>query len=493
MYSGAMSAFPRSRLLQTSPHVLPLYLGPHLNSRIGVFQDTAIDDTLSAFRRRPASKVGLILPTGAGKTRTALRIVLSTLDQSERTDSIVYWVTHRKNLKAQAHRELQKLLSTASHQIPADSATLLAKRIRFAMVSELPTILSPYSEPPQLIVVDEAHHAAAPSYQSIFTASYPVPALFLTATPNRADCLPIGIDEIAYTITHRELEECGVVSVPVFEDFPVEDFDWSPAQVRDLANYVIEESASRFTKVLVLAPRIDRVTEFYDAVLDALSLETGHPLRPDDIGYVHGSGNSRKCENEEFLAHFAKKPRAILISAQLLLEGFDDPGINTVVVTYPSSSIARLMQAAGRCVRYSPEKQASYVVQAKNDRLAYHFDQRWLYQEISDYLRPQLLDIDYATETDLKNTVNGILRNHRVNPAERRQILDQLGSVRAGSTCRLLMHGFPHTGDAQSFEEQAQWGAWLETDTNSSFFRGVFNCFLRPGGRPVRSFGFLGT
>ena len=39
----------------------------------------AIADTLDAFRRRPASKVGLILPTGAGKTRTALRIVLDML------------------------------------------------------------------------------------------------------------------------------------------------------------------------------------------------------------------------------------------------------------------------------------------------------------------------------------------------------------------------------------------------------------------------------
>ena len=445
------------------------------------FQDIAIADTLDALRQRPASKVGLILPTGAGKTRTALRIILAILNQSERTDSIVYWVTHRKNLKAQSHRELQKLLTTARDQIPEDSATLLAKRIRFAMVGELPTIFSPDSEPPLLIVVDEAHHAAAPSYQPIFEASNPVPALFLTATPNRADRLPIGIDEISYTITHRELEERGVVSVPIFEDFPVHDFEWSSQQVKDLANYVIEETYSRFTKVLVLAPRIDRVTEFCDAVLDALSFEGGHPLAPDDIGYIHGSGNSRNCDSDEFLEHFAGKPRAILISAQLLLEGFDDPAINTVVLTYPSSSIVRLMQAAGRCVRYSPEKEGSYVVQARNNDLAYHFDQRWLYQEISDFLRPELLDIDYSTETDLHRKVDEMLAHHRVKPAERRQIIDQLGLVRPGSTCRLLLHGFPYAGDVRDFDTQAQWGAWLETEKNSTAFRGIFNAFCALG------------
>ena len=330
-------------------------------------------------------------------------------------------------------------------------------------------------------MVDEAHHAAAPSYEPIFAATYSVPALFLTATPNRADSLPIGIDEIAYTITHRELAARGVVSIPTFEDFPVDDFEWHSHQVKDLANYVIEEAVTRFTKVLVLAPRIDRVTEFYDAVLDALSLETGHPLLPDDIGYVHGSGNSRHCDNDEFLARFAEKPRAILISAQLLLEGFNDPAINTVVVTYPSSSIVRLMQAAGRCLRYFPGKQASYVVQARNDSLAYHFDQRWLYQEISDYLRPELIDIDYSTESDLHQKVEGILKDHRVTPTERRLIVDQLDTVTAGSSACLLFHGLPHTGDVLDFQTQAPWGAWLETDRNSAAFRAVFNGFCALG------------
>ena len=78
------------------------------------FQDVAISRTLDAFRQRPDSKIGLVLPTGAGKTRTALRIVLSLLDQSRESASLVHWVTHRRTLRSQAHRELQKLLATAA-------------------------------------------------------------------------------------------------------------------------------------------------------------------------------------------------------------------------------------------------------------------------------------------------------------------------------------------------------------------------------------------
>ena len=445
------------------------------------FQDVAISRTLDAFLQRPDSKVGLVLPTGAGKTRTALRIVLALLDQSRESASLVHWVTHRRNLRTQARRELQRLLTTAADQIPEDSAALLANRIRFVMVGELPRILAPQAEPPRLIVVDEAHHAAAASYQPIFEATYPVPGLFLTATPNRADNLAIGIDEIAFTITHRELETRRVLHVPTFEDFPVNEFEWRPGQVSDLADFVINEAYGRFTKVLVLAPRIDRVREFYEALVEALAPHRYHPLGLDDIGYIHGSGNSLHCDPDDFLALFAEKPRAILVSAQLLLEGFDDPAINTVILTYPSSSKVRLMQAAGRCVRYSPGKDNAYVIQARNDSLAYHFDQRWLYQEISDFLRPELVDINYTSATDLCQHVREILQNHRVEPAETARILDRLNTLTPGTTCRILLHGFPYFGDIEEFETQAPWGALLETHENSDAFRAVFNAFCAQG------------
>jgi superfamily II DNA or RNA helicase len=447
------------------------------------YQDIAVTHSLEAFRQRPHSKVGLILPTGAGKTRTALRIVLEMLAKSSNHLGLVYWVTHRKNLRTQAHRELQKLLSNNRGTVPADAAALLAKRIRFVMVSELPVVLAEDAVPPVLVVVDEAHHAAAPSYQPIFNATYPVPALFLTATPNRADLLPIGIDEVAFTITYRELEERGCIVMPKFEPFPVQDFEWSESQVQDLADYVVDRCAGEFTKVLVLAPRIDRVEEFYEALLKAHSLAQGegHPLDANDIGYIHGTGNSGHIDNDDFLDTFAEKPRAILVSAQLLLEGFDDPAINTVVLTYPTSSLVRLMQASGRCVRYSPGKTAAYVVQARKDELAYYFEQRWLYQEISDFLRPELIDIDYGSAGELEQQVSEVLARHNVSESARKRINSRISTIAPGATCRLLLYGLPYYGPPERFDEQATWGAFLEYPSNSTAFRGTFNSFSERG------------
>lgn len=447
------------------------------------FQDIAISRCLDAFRRKPTAKIGLILPTGAGKTRTALRLILKMLSDLEDDRRVVYWVTHLKNLRTQAHRELQKLLQSGGDQIPVDSVELLAKRIRFVMVSELPYIYQDKDSPPALVVVDEAHHAAAASYQAIFESGALVPGLFLTATPNRTDNLPIGIDEIAYTITYRELEERGVVIMPTFLDFPISDFEWSEEQVKDLAEFIIEESYGRFSKVLVLAPKVERVEEFYKVLYERLAGETGHPLELDDIGFVHGGGNSLGVDNDDFLDIFSKKPRSISVSAKILLEGFDDPAINAVVITYHSSSVVLLMQASGRCVRYFPGKHSSYVVQARNDNLAYHFDQRWLYQEISDFLRPKLIDVDYTSKEDLGEKVRILLGRHNIRIEERDRISGRLEGVVPGELCRILLFGFPYYGDTERFDQDATWGAFLEIAENSRAFRGAFNAFCDNGAR----------
>lgn len=443
------------------------------------YQDTAVARCVDAFSRRPAGRVGLVLPTGAGKTRTALRIVLTMLGKSLDTKAPAYWVTHRRNLREQAYRELQKLIAMQDDRQEGEKLAELANRIKFVMVSDLTPLLEGAATRPALIIVDEAHHAAAPSYQPVFANPWAAPVLLLTATPNRSDRLPIGIDEIAFTITYRELAERRAVLTPKFLDFPVENFDWSPEDIDDLADYIVDRTSTDFTKVLVLAPRIDRVEEFYMALLDRLPDD--HPLEVEDIGFVHGAANSLGIDNEDFLARFGNKPRAVLISAQLLLEGFDDPSINAVVLTYPSTSVIRLMQAAGRCVRYAPDKRAAYVVQARNDSIAYHFDQRWLYQEIDDFLRPQLVDIEYVSHGDLYEKAKLLLEQHRVEKKQAQRSLARIKTLMPGETCRLFLYGLPYFGSADQFETESSWGVSLETADTSAMLRGVFNAFCSLG------------
>ena len=358
--------------------------------------------------------------------------------------------------------------------LPANAAALLAERVDFVMLGQLEAHLAA-GAPLALAIVDEAHHAAAPSYQPLFTSNPALRGLFLTATPNRTDGLPLGIDEVGFSITYRDLFERGVILMPTFEPFEVQNFEWSNDDLKELATEVLTRAEKDFVKTIVVAPTIDKVQRFHSALVDALTKMPGHVLTVDDIGFVHSKGAPGDAAPEDYIQEFVAKPRGILISAQMLIEGFDDPSVNAVVVTYPTSSLVLLMQAAGRCVRYAPGKKRAFVLQAHNDDLAYRYDQRWLYLEISDLLRPRLEDYYYSDIAQLRERVMQVVDGAHIGGTARTRIEQQLAEVAAGDRCRLLLFGLPYDRSRGPFATSTSWKGLLETSANTDLFRKVFN------------------
>jgi len=440
------------------------------------WQDEAVNKTLGALRKSANYKAGLIVPTGGGKTRVALRVILRWLAESERKDTIAVWVTHRTRLQVQARRALQQLLTEPGH-VPEGAASLFADRIRFAMLSEVPNVIAEYGETIALVVVDEGHHAAAPSYEPIF-ADLVAPGVFLTATPNRTDNLPIGIDEIAYTITYRELFERRCVIEPIFDPALVlPGLNWSSsAGLRDLADELLERTEHDFAKVLVAVSTREHAETLYDALAEVLDERPHHPLEAADVGFVHAGRASGAGNPNDYIDEFTARPRGILVATSGLLgEGFDDPLIDAAVVTYPSSSIGHLMQVAGRALRVAPGKTTAHIVQVRESALEYHFEQRWLYQDISDALRPDLVDISYATIDELRARIQALLDAHGVADVFRQRISSEIGALEDTGRVSLMLTGVPYFGPAGEFFENASWGAILVTVQERHRFVQIFN------------------
>ena len=250
-----------------------------------------MEQSLKALGKGTRYKAGLVVPTGGGKTRIALQVALRWLAARRDGDELVLWVTHRRHLRTQARRTLQKLLVDPAHL--HEDVELFSERIRFAMVQDLSAVVAELAAKTGLVIVDEAHHAAAPSYSPIFD-EFTCPALFLTATPNRADERSIGIDEICYTITYRELFDLGCLVEPTFEpplDMP--HLDWSrPEGVLDLADYLLDRADGDFAKSLVVVGQQHRAEVLYHALSDLLTSRSKHVLTPESIGYVHGGGTN---------------------------------------------------------------------------------------------------------------------------------------------------------------------------------------------------------
>jgi len=441
------------------------------------FQDDAFAACNRSLDLGPNRKVGLVVPTGGGKTRIAMRIALARLAKAERPDTRVLWVTHRTRLRRQAVRELQRALNAGTPDLPEDAAALLDGRVSFLMVGDLPQALAEHADHIELVVVDEAHHAAAPSYAPLFEAG-PIRGLFLTATPNRADGLPIGVDEIAYITTYRELFRRGVIVEPAF-DAPITTPRWDrPGSVENLADYLLDRADNDLRKTLVVVHRTESAEVLHEAIVALLDSRPAHVLSHEDVVFVHGSRSSLGTAPDSALDEFAALPRGILIATGSLVgEGFDDPSIDGVVVTYPSTSISHLMQVAGRAIRWAPGKDTAHVIQARDSELAYHFEQRWLYQDISDRLRPQIRDVSYASPADLRDRVAQILQDHHVQDATVERVLQGLDGLGTGERVHVLLTGRPYYGPAERFDEEARWGALLVRESDRPSFVDLFNRF----------------
>ncbi|WP_314682244.1 DEAD/DEAH box helicase family protein [uncultured Rhodococcus sp.] len=441
------------------------------------WQDGAVRHVAADLRETPQSRVGLIVPTGGGKTRVGLRCILDYLAAQNRTDTIALWVTHRRNLHRQARKDLQVLLKERDDQLPDGSASMFESRIKFIMVGEVAKTLEELGDRAVLIVIDEAHHAAAPTYAPVFDHGGPV--ILLTATPVRADRLPIGVDNIAFTITYRELFERKCIVEPVFEpplDLP--GLDWSTSDgLRDLADYLLDRTESDFGKVLVAVSQQERAERLYEAVIDVFEQRQGHPLDNDDIAFVHGGSNSlRTADAGDALDEFSSKPAGILIATSALVgEGFNDPSIDSVVVTYPSMSIAHLMQVAGRALRWAPYKDTAHVVQLRESSLQYYFDQRWLYQDISDELRPDLIDVDYATRDDLRLGLTQLLEARHVDSSVHQRILAQVDQTEDGQDIRIMLAGINYYGSSAAFTSDARWNAIFIDSPEYARFLNIYN------------------
>jgi hypothetical protein len=133
------------------------------------------------------------------------------------------------------------------------------------------------------------------------------------------------------------------------------------------------------------------------------------------------------------------------------------------------------MQVAGRALRSTTGKKVAHVVQLRESPIEYHFDQRWLYQDISDQLRPELTDRTYASADSLAEQIRVLLEQHRVPAPIAGRIDRELQELDPGTAVQLILTGVPYFGLPETFEVKAEWGAILVTPAERGRFIEIFN------------------
>ena len=388
-----------------------------IQERYDSFQKDAVRAIANDFEKKPNGRYLLVIPTGGGKTITAVKAICqlyadNVLDSS--SDKVL-WTAHRQELLNQAEEAFIKIIDSTSAAISLDN------NIRIEMISVAPKALQ--DESVKLAVIDEAHHVAASSYQPLFKSEN-LGLLGLTATPTRHDGAPLDFEKESFSIGFPDLVKKGIILRPEVRDVAGGAYDISGFTDDDLNELDNSERNERiirhltggsddYNKVIVYVGTKDHAKHLYNVIK-----ESSLAARYESVSYITGDGNSRNQYRVAFIEQEKGYTRSILVNVMVLSEGYDDPKVNTVVMATPSKSKLYYMQALGRAIRNDPANllKKAFVIEVVDElpNIRYRIDNSWLYSDVSDALEPQVQDLEYSNESEFKAALEQIYNDFSV-------------------------------------------------------------------------------
>jgi superfamily II DNA or RNA helicase/diadenosine tetraphosphate (Ap4A) HIT family hydrolase len=330
-------------------------------------------DALEVSRRENRRRTLVVMATGLGKTvLAALDIVAASRDG---VPPRVMWVAHRRELLEQAADTLRRGLPDARF------AWMLAERrpeepfdVLFASVQTLarPGALAHLAgDRFDYIVVDEVHHADAPSYRRILGRFSPAFLLGLTATPERADggdVFALFDDNVAYR-ADIGTGIAGELLVP-FAYFGLADStDYRPIPWRNGRFDPAELSAALETSVRMdklwaawnePGKRASRTMVFCASVSHATFVSLWLRDKGLRVRLCHGGPGSD--DRSAALQDLGSGAIDAICSVDLFNEGIDCRPLDRVVMLRPTESPVLFLQQLGRGLRKANGKERLVVI-----------------------------------------------------------------------------------------------------------------------------------
>lgn len=323
----------------------------------------AMLDGLTAERERHDSWCNLVVSaTGTGKT------VLSALDYRRIAlawgGASLLFVAHRQEILEQSRATFRHVLRDGAFgELHVAGERPAVGRHVFASVQSLAHVDLEDLDPAayDVLVVDEFHHAAAPTYGRLLDHLRPRLLLGLTATPERADGLDIlrwFNGRIAVELRLWEALDQGLLSP--FQYFGVsDDVDLRQVEWRRTGGYDVQALSAvytgndaRLTKVLAALERIVSEPTKMRALGFCVSVEQANYMadrfRAAGIAAMSLTGTAVAEDRRNAIRQLRDGSLQILFTVDLFNEGVDIPEIDTILLLRPTESATVFLQQLGR-------------------------------------------------------------------------------------------------------------------------------------------------
>ena len=303
-----------------------------------------------------------IAPTGAGKTILFSHLLGQLIRSDAEKKALV--LAHRDELTAQNSEKFLLINPDISTSIINAAVKDWSGQVVFAMVQTLAREANLEQIPHMdFLVIDEAHHTTADTYQEIINkvrkVSRNCKIIGLTATPNRSDGegLRKNYSNVSDQIFINELIGSGHLVPP--RTFVIDvaqerlrgvrqlagDFDMSQVErilnSRPINEIVVEkwkqECADR--KTVVFCSSVEHAKDVRRAFIDA-------NVRAEIV-----TGDLSNAERSGALDRYYSGESKVIVNVAVLTEGWDHPPTSCIVLLRPSSSKGTMIQMVGRGLR----------------------------------------------------------------------------------------------------------------------------------------------
>lgn len=342
-------------------------------------------------------RVLLHMPTGSGKTRTAMSLVAGHLRSLD--EGLVLWLAAAEELCEQAAEEFTKAWSKlgdrtlnvhrwwGNHTIPTELpeggfAVIGLAKIYSKAINDLPW-LARLGDRTSLVVFDEAHQAIAPTYrhvvEGLVARGDQVGVLGLTATPGRtwndvdADLKlseffskrKVTLQIKGYANPVEYLADEGYLARPTYKTIEHQGPELTEherkllASQLDIPTPVLRQLADNHLRnlfiakeVRALARRHRRIIVFSTTVEHAETLAVVLRLQGVPTRAVTGATPSaeRYSAIRWYKSHTSEETR-VLTNYGVLTTGFDAPKTSAALIARPTKSLVLYSQMVGRALR----------------------------------------------------------------------------------------------------------------------------------------------
>jgi superfamily II DNA or RNA helicase len=325
------------------------------------YQNQLANDIRGAFSngsKRPLA----VSPTGSGKTVLFSYITSQVLKRGSR----VIIVAHRREILDQISATLKRV--GVPHGFIQAGKSMAKLSVMVASVQTLARRLDAIT-PPDLVIVDEAHHSVSNSYVQMFAAWPNAKFIGVTATPERLDGKGLGamFDRMVMGPSVQWLIDNGFLARPVY---------YAPKQSIDLSKVhkVAGDFDRREVAELVDTPRItgDAVAHYCKLIKHqravAFCISVAHAQHVAEQFCAAGipaasiDGTLDPETRKRRVNDLTSGKILVLTSCELISEGFDLPAVNAAILLRPTHSLSLHLQQLGRALRPYPGKTQAVIL-----------------------------------------------------------------------------------------------------------------------------------